>query len=190
MLHRHSTGRVQHSAIWNRCESGSRFEPARLRRPRLAPRSAPRRRDKTTQYGPNGRAGERGAAPPPEQLRAPAANAPPAFPGEAAFRRIPAPPECAGHRALFDRGTISSKRGCYLYLAPPMVFIFDFRPEKAMCPIGPATGQGRRTVADTQCRRHPRASDPNHRQFSSGVKRPSTPLAQSDTTGPFCLAGA
>ena len=54
----------------------------------------------TTQYGPNGRAGERGAAPPPEQLRTPAANAPPAFPGEAAFRRIPAPLECAGPRAL------------------------------------------------------------------------------------------
>ena len=49
-------------------ESGSRFEPARLRRPRLAPRPAPRRRDKTTRYGKNGRAGERGGTPPPARL--------------------------------------------------------------------------------------------------------------------------
>ena len=49
-------------------ESGSRSEPARLRRPRLAPRPAPRRRDKTTQYGKNGRAGERGGTPPPARL--------------------------------------------------------------------------------------------------------------------------
>ena len=50
------------------CKLGSRFEPARLRRPRLAPRPAPRRRDKTTQYGKNGRAGERGGTPPPARL--------------------------------------------------------------------------------------------------------------------------
>jgi hypothetical protein len=47
----------------------------------------------------------------------------------------------------------------------PMVFIFDFRPEKTMGPIGPAAGQRRRTVASTQCRRHPRARDPYHQHF-------------------------
>ena len=46
-----------------------------------------------------------------------------------------------------------------------MVFIFDFRPEKTVCPIGPAAGQSRRTVAGTQCRRHPRARHPDHRHF-------------------------
>jgi hypothetical protein len=49
-------------------ELGSRFEPARLRRPRLAPRPAPRARRKTTQSGKTGRAGERGGAPPPARL--------------------------------------------------------------------------------------------------------------------------
>ena len=145
-------------------ESGSRFEPARLRRPRLAPRPAPRRRDKPTQYGPNGRAGERGAAPPPAQLRTPTTNAPPTFPGEAAFRRIPAPLECAGHRALFDRGTISSKKGVLPVPGPPNGFYFRF-PKKTMGPVGPSAGRGRRTVADTQCRRHPLAKHPNHRHF-------------------------
>jgi hypothetical protein len=111
-------------------ELGSRFEPARLRRPRLAPRPAPRPRRKTTQYGPNGYAGERGAAPPPEQLRTPATNAPPAFPGEAAFRRIPAPLECAGPRALFDRGTISSKKGVLPVPGPPNGFYFRFPTRK------------------------------------------------------------
>ena len=111
-------------------ESGSRSEPARLRRPRLAPRPAPRPRHKTTQYGPNGYAGERGAAPPPEQLRTPATNAPPAFPGEAAFRRIPAPLECAGHRALFDRGTIGSKKGVLPVPGPPNGFCFRFPTRK------------------------------------------------------------
>jgi hypothetical protein len=111
-------------------ELGSRFEPARLRRPRLAPRPAPRPSRKTTQYGPNGYAGERGAAPPPEQLRTPATNAPPAFPGEAAFRRIPAPLECAGPRALFDRGTISSKKGVLPVPGPPNGFYFRFPTRK------------------------------------------------------------
>ena len=50
-------------------ESGSRFEPARLRRPGLTPRPAPRRRDKSTQYRNNCRAGERGGKPPAERLR-------------------------------------------------------------------------------------------------------------------------
>ena len=111
-------------------ESGSRSEPARLRRPRLAPRPAPRRRHETTQYGPNGYAGERGAAPPPEQLPVPAANAPPAFPGEAAIRRIPAPLECAGPRALFDRGTIGSKKGVLPVPGPPNGFCFRFPTRK------------------------------------------------------------
>ena len=87
-------------------------------------------RDKTTQYGPNGYAGERGAAPPPEQLPVPATNAPPAFPGEAAFRRIPAPLECAGPRALFDRGTISSKKGVLPVPGPPNGFYFRFPTRK------------------------------------------------------------
>jgi hypothetical protein len=116
-------------------ESGSRFELARLRRPRLAPRPAPRRRHKPpAQYGPNGYAGKRGAAPPPEQLHTPATNAPPAFPGEAAFRRIPAPLECAGHRALFDRGSISSKKGVLPVPGPPNGFYFRFPTRKNHAP--------------------------------------------------------
>jgi hypothetical protein len=55
-------------------ESGSRFEPTQLRRPRLAPRPAPRRRDKTTQYGSNCRASERGGKPPAERLRSTVRN--------------------------------------------------------------------------------------------------------------------
>ena len=90
----------------------------------------PDRRHKTTQYGPNGYAGELGAAPPPEQLRTPATNAPPAFPGEAAFRRVPAPLECAGHRALFDRGTIGSKKGVLPVPGPPNGFYFRFPTRK------------------------------------------------------------
>ena len=123
-------------------ELGSRFEPARLRRPRLAPRPAPRRRRKPTQYGPNGYAGERGAAPPPEQLRTPATNAPPAFPGEAAFRRIPAPLECAGPRALFDRGTISSKKGVLPVPGPPTGFYFRFPTRKNDGPSRTCHGTG------------------------------------------------
>ena len=115
-------------------ESGSRFEPARLRRPRLAPRPAPRPRRKTTQYGPNGYAGERGAAPPPEQLPVPATNAPPAFPGEAAFRRVPAPLECAGPRALFEGGTIGSKKGVLPVPGPPNGFYFRFPTRKSNAP--------------------------------------------------------
>ena len=85
---------------------------------------------KTTHYGKNGRAGECGGAPPPEQLPVPAANAPPAFPGEAAFRRDPAPLECAGHRALFDRGTIGSKKGVLPVPGPPNGFCFRFPTRK------------------------------------------------------------
>ena len=55
-------------------ELGSRFEPARLRRPRLAPRPAPRPSRKTTQYGSNCRASERGGKPPAERLRSTARN--------------------------------------------------------------------------------------------------------------------
>ena len=63
-----NTAELHISATVATLELGSRFEPARLRRPRLAPRPAPRRRDKTTQYGKNGRAGERGGTPPPARL--------------------------------------------------------------------------------------------------------------------------
>jgi hypothetical protein len=80
--------------------------------------------------GANGYAGERGAAPPPEHLPVPAASAPPAFPGEAAFRRIPAPLEWAGHRALFDGGTISSKKGVLPVPGPPNGFYFRFPTRK------------------------------------------------------------
>ena len=125
-----NTAEIRNSEKAGSLESGSRSEPARLRRPRLAPRPAPRPRSKTTQYGPNGYAGERGAAPPPEQLPVPAANAPPAFPGEAAFRRISAPLECAGHRALFDRGTIGSKKGVLPVPGPPNGFCFRFPTRK------------------------------------------------------------
>ena len=55
-------------------ESGSRSEPARLRRPRLAPRPAPRPSRKTTQYGSNCRASERGGKPPAERLRSTVRN--------------------------------------------------------------------------------------------------------------------
>jgi hypothetical protein len=55
---------------------------------------------------------------------------PPAFPGEAAFRRIPAPLECAGPRALFDRGTISSKKGVLPVPGPPTGFYFRFPTRK------------------------------------------------------------
>ena len=73
-------------------ESGSRFEPARLRRPRLAPRPAPRRRDKTTLYGNNCRASERGGKPPAERLRSTVRNDAPAsasVPGHATCQQDP-----------------------------------------------------------------------------------------------------
>ena len=67
-------------------ESGSRFEPARLRRHRLAPGTAPRPSRKTTQYGQNGCAGERGGTPPPARLlRASTA----ALPGSACSSFVP-----------------------------------------------------------------------------------------------------
>ena len=50
-------------------EYGSRFERARLPRPRPAPGTATRPRRKTTQYGTNDRVGERGGAPPAVRLR-------------------------------------------------------------------------------------------------------------------------
>ena len=53
---------------------GSRVEPARLRRPRLTPRPAPRPSRKTTQYGSNCRASERGGKPPAERLRSTVRN--------------------------------------------------------------------------------------------------------------------
>ena len=61
-------------------ESGSRSEPARLRRPRLASGTATRPSRKTTQYEPNGRASGRGGAPPPGWLRGMATAALPKFP--------------------------------------------------------------------------------------------------------------
>jgi hypothetical protein len=55
-------------------ESGSRSEPARLRRPRLASGTATRPSRKTTQYGSNCRASERGGKPPAERLRSTVRN--------------------------------------------------------------------------------------------------------------------
>jgi hypothetical protein len=57
-----------------RRELGSRFEPAQLRRPRITPRPAPRPSRKTTQYGSNCRASERGGKPPAERLRSTVRN--------------------------------------------------------------------------------------------------------------------
>jgi hypothetical protein len=65
---RSPAGEACKSIILAHRKLGSRFEPARLRRPRLAPRPAPRPRRKTTQSGTNGRAGERGGTPPPARL--------------------------------------------------------------------------------------------------------------------------
>ena len=50
--------------------------------------------------------------------------------GEAAFRRIRAPLECAGPRALFDRGTIGSKKGVLPVPGPPNGFYFRFPTRK------------------------------------------------------------
>jgi len=55
-------------------ESGSRSEPARLRRPRLASGTATRPSRKSTQYGNNYRASERGGTPPDERLRSTVRN--------------------------------------------------------------------------------------------------------------------
>ncbi len=68
------TAEVHSSATVATSKFGSRFEPARLRRPRLAPETAPRRRDKTTHYGSNYRASERGGKPPAERLRSTVRN--------------------------------------------------------------------------------------------------------------------
>jgi len=83
---RSPAGEACKSIILAHRKLGSRFEPARLRRPRLAPRPAPRPRRKTTQYGKNGRAGERGGKPPPALLlRASTA----ALPGSACSSFVP-----------------------------------------------------------------------------------------------------
>ena len=75
-------------------ELGSRFEPARLRRPRLTPRPAPRPSRKTTQYGSNCRASERGGKPPAERLRSTVRNDAPTSasdPGHATCQQDPIP---------------------------------------------------------------------------------------------------
>ena len=76
------------------CKLGSRFEPARLRRPRLTHRPAPRPSRKTTQYGSNCRASERGGKPPAERLRSTARNdaqTSASDPGHATCRQDPIP---------------------------------------------------------------------------------------------------
>ena len=73
-------GELHNSVKWSPRETGSRLEPARLRRPRLTPRPAPRPRHKTTQSGTNGRAGERGGTPPPARLLRASAAALPGYP--------------------------------------------------------------------------------------------------------------
>ena len=64
-----NTAEIRNSEKAGSLEYGSRFERARLHRARLASGTATRPPRKTTQYGKNDRAGERGAAPPPERLR-------------------------------------------------------------------------------------------------------------------------
>ena len=48
---------------------------------------------------------------------------------------------------------------------PAQWFLFSISTEKTVGPIGPAAGQSSRMVASTQCRRQPRAGDPNHQHF-------------------------
>ena len=113
------------------CESGSRFEPARLRRPRLAPRPAPRPRRKTTQYGPNGYAGERGAAPPPEQLPVPAANAPPGFPGRSGISAGPCTPRMCWAQSPLRPRDYRLQKGGTTCTWPAQWFLFSISdPEK------------------------------------------------------------
>ena len=64
-----NTAEIRNSEKAGSLESGSRFERARLPRPRLAPGTATRPRRKTTRFGTNDRAGERGGTPPAERLR-------------------------------------------------------------------------------------------------------------------------
>jgi hypothetical protein len=71
---RQTKDQARNSVTWNRRKLGSRFEPARLRRPRLTPRPAPRPSRNTTQYGSNCRASERGGKPPAERLRSTVRN--------------------------------------------------------------------------------------------------------------------
>ena len=75
-------------------ESGSRSEPARLRRPRLASGTATRPSRKSTQYGSNYRASERGGKPPAERLRETVRNdaqTSASDPGHATCRQDPIP---------------------------------------------------------------------------------------------------
>ena len=89
-----NTAELHISATVATLELGSRFEPARLRRPRLAPESAPRPSRKTTQYGRNCRASERGGKPPAERLRETVRNdaqTSASDPGHATCRQDPIP---------------------------------------------------------------------------------------------------
>ena len=55
----------------------------------------------------------------------------PGFPGRSGISAdLPAPLECAGHRALFDRGTIGSKKGVLPVPGPPNGFCFRFPTRK------------------------------------------------------------
>ena len=111
----------------------SSFEPARLRRPRLAPRPAPRRRHKTTLYGPNGYAGERGAAPPPAQLRTPAANAPPGFPGRGGISADPCTPRMCWSRSPLRRRDYKLQKGGTTCTWPAQWLLFSISDPKKRC---------------------------------------------------------
>ena len=155
------------------CETSMRTK-GRVGRYRLTSRrSDADSHDKTTLYGPSGRAGERGAAPPPQQLRTPAANAPPAFPGEAAFRRIPAPLECAGPSPLRPRDYRLQKGGTTCTW-PAQWFLFSISDPKkrwAQWDVPQDKAAGRSPVRSAAVTHWPGIQITG----ISGLKRPSTP---------------
>ena len=87
-------------------------------------------RDKTTQYGPNGYAGERGAAPPPEQLRTPAATAPPGFPGRSGNSADLCTPRMCWSPSPLRRTDYRLKKGVLPVPGPPNGFYFRFPTRK------------------------------------------------------------
>ena len=129
---RQYTVEIHNSAVVASRELGSRFEPARLRRPRLTPRPAPRPSRKTTLYVPNGYAGERGAAPPPAQLRTPAANAPPGFkfPGRGGISADPCTPRMCWAQSPLRPRDYKLPKWVLPVPGPPTGFYFRFPTRK------------------------------------------------------------